>query len=74
MGKRSSELCVRQDGAGEMDVGQVLLGCLQHGTSFGLQPKDGKKFCGILVFRSSWPLVGRVVWNRVNVEMARAAN
>lgn len=48
-------------------MGQVLQGCLSHGTSFGLQPKAGKKLCGILVFRSSWPLVGGVVWSGLNV-------
>lgn len=51
-----------------------MQGCLSHGTSFGLQPKDRKRLCGILVFSSSWPLVGRVVWNGLSVNMARAAN
>lgn len=31
-----SKSYVRQDGAGEMDMGQVTQGCVSHGTNFGL--------------------------------------
>lgn len=48
-----------------------MQGWLSHGISFGLQPKDRRRLCEILVFRSSWPFVGRVVWDGLSVNVAR---
>ena len=72
----SSQLYVRQVGWRD-GCGQVMQDSLNHGMNFGLYPKDRKiGLCGIssrdlknsfLVFRSSWPLVRRVIWSGVNV-------
>ena len=39
---------------------------------YGILSKDFKH--SFLVFRSSWPLVGRVVWSGVNVNVAGSAD